>query len=163
ILDRVSRPDDHRHAHQPGRRRGSAGRVVLAVQRRRAGSGIGQRERRLDAGARVAALPGRHGGHRSLLTREQPGGAQRNNDPSTPTALHATSLAFTPRARARSSSSGTLAGYSVYRDGKSIWPTGSKRTLFLDLYVTRAATYEYSVASLALTVVQLARSTCLTV
>src|SRR5206468_9773703 len=60
ILDRAGL-GGRRHAHPPGGAGGSPGLVGVPVQRPRAGPGIGQRERHLDAGARIADLPGRHG------------------------------------------------------------------------------------------------------
>src|SRR5437773_2851113 len=65
--------------------------------------------------------------------------------PSTPTGLAATSVASTRVALSWSPSSGSVAGYTVYRDGSAIGTTGPDTTTFLDPNVTRANTYIYSV------------------
>src|SRR5436189_6090000 len=65
--------------------------------------------------------------------------------PSTPTGLAATSVASTRVALSWSPSSGSVAGYTVYRDGSTIGTTGPDTTTFLDPNVTRANTYIYSV------------------
>src|SRR5438876_1190487 len=65
--------------------------------------------------------------------------------PSTPTGLAATSVASTRVALSWSPSSGSVAGYTVYRDGSAIGTTGPDTTTFLDPNVTRATTYTYSV------------------
>jgi hypothetical protein len=65
--------------------------------------------------------------------------------PSTPTGLNATSVASTRVALAWSPSTGSVAGYTVYRDGSAIGTTGPNTTTFLDPNVTRATTYGYSV------------------
>src|SRR5436190_9837121 len=64
--------------------------------------------------------------------------------PSTPTGLAATSVASTRVALSWSPSSGSVAGYTVYRDGSVIGTTGPDTTTFLDPNVTRANTYTYS-------------------
>jgi len=64
--------------------------------------------------------------------------------PSTPTGLAATSVASTRVALSWSPSSGSVAGYTVYRDGSAIGTTGPDTTTFLDPNVTRANTYAYS-------------------
>src|SRR5438034_6636616 len=65
--------------------------------------------------------------------------------PATPTGLAATSVASTRVALSWSPSSGSVAGYTVYRDGSTIGTTGPDTTTFLDPNVTRANTYIYSV------------------
>src|SRR5437867_2518910 len=174
IFERVSGLDAHRHTHPPGCAGGSAGRVVFPVRRPRGGSGIGRRERHLDAGARIADLHERHGRHRPLLPREQPGGAQWNHDhrirlldrvpagigrrvfgrrppaspptrPSTPTGLEASSVASTRVALSWSPSTGSVAGYTLYRDGSPIGTARPDTTTFLDADTAPAASYTYSV------------------
>src|SRR5437867_1458643 len=65
--------------------------------------------------------------------------------PSTPTGLETTSVASTRVALSWAPSSGSVAGYTVYRDGAAIGTTGPDSTTFLDPNVTRATTYTYSV------------------
>src|SRR5205809_2968589 len=65
--------------------------------------------------------------------------------PSTPTGLGATSVASTRVALSWSPSSGSVAGYAVYRDGAGIGTTGPDTTIFLDRDVTPASTHTYSV------------------
>src|SRR6266516_3445321 len=65
--------------------------------------------------------------------------------PSTPTGLEATSVASTRVGLAWSPSTGSVAGYTVYRDGAAIGTTGPDSTTFLDPHVMRASTYSYSV------------------
>src|SRR5436190_13245677 len=65
--------------------------------------------------------------------------------PSTPTGLGATSVASTRVALSWSPSSGSVAGYTVYRDGAGIGTTGPDTTIFLDRDVTPASTHTYSV------------------
>src|SRR5438552_2846280 len=65
--------------------------------------------------------------------------------PSTPTGLEATSVASTRVGLAWPPSTGSVAGYTVYRDGAAIGTTGPDSTTFLDPNVTRATTYTYSV------------------
>ena len=65
--------------------------------------------------------------------------------PSTPIGLEATSVASTRVALSWSPSSGSVAGYTVYRDGFAIGMTGPSTTIFLDPDVTPSAAYTYSV------------------
>src|SRR6184192_3287854 len=65
--------------------------------------------------------------------------------PSTPAGLEATSVASTRVALSWSPSSGSVAGYTVYRNGAAIGTTRPDSTIFLDPNVTRATTYTYSV------------------
>src|SRR5207245_9186737 len=65
--------------------------------------------------------------------------------PSTPIGLEATSVASTRVALSWSPSSGSVAGYTVYRDGFAIGMTGPDATIFLDPAVTPSAAYTYSV------------------
>src|SRR5438093_6364913 len=83
--------------------------------------------------------------------------------PSTPTGLNATSVASTRVALAWSPSTGSVAGYTVYRDGSAIGTTGPNTTTFLDPNVTRATTYGYSVDAFDLANDRSARSAPLTV
>src|SRR5438128_549988 len=83
--------------------------------------------------------------------------------PSTPTGLAATSVASTRVALSWSPSSGSVAGYTVYRDGSAIGTTGPDTTTFLDPNVTRANTYTYSVDAFDLANDHSARSASLTV
>src|SRR5881392_1548022 len=83
--------------------------------------------------------------------------------PSTPTGLNATSVASTRVALAWSPSTGSVAGYTVYRDGSVIGTTGPNTTTFLDPNVTRATTYGYSVDAFDLANDHSARSASLTV
>src|SRR6266566_4253504 len=83
--------------------------------------------------------------------------------PSTPTGLNATSVASTRVALAWSPSTGSVAGYTVYRDGSAIGTTGPNTTTFLDPNVTRATTYGYSVDACDLANDRSARSASLTV
>src|SRR6059058_1182937 len=83
--------------------------------------------------------------------------------PSTPTGLNATSVASTRVALAWSPSTGSVAGYTVYRDGSAIGTTGPNTTTFLDPNVTRATTYGYSVDACDLANDRSARSAPLTV
>ena len=83
--------------------------------------------------------------------------------PSTPTGLNATSVASTRVALAWSPSTGSVAGYTVYRDGSAIGTTGPNTTTFLDPNVTRATTYGYSVDAFDLANDHSARSASLTV
>src|SRR5437867_6740208 len=57
--------------------------------------------------------------------------------PSTPTGLEATSVATTRVAVAWSPSTGSVAGYTVYRGGAAIGTTGPNTTTFLDPHVRR--------------------------
>ncbi|TMB55535.1 MAG: fibronectin type III domain-containing protein [Deltaproteobacteria bacterium] len=83
--------------------------------------------------------------------------------PSTPTGLNATSVASTRVAVAWSPSTGSVAGYTVYRGGSAIGTTGPNTTTFLDPNVTRATTYTYSVDAFDLANDRSARSASLTV
>jgi len=83
--------------------------------------------------------------------------------PSTPAGLEATSVASTRVALAWSPSTGSVAGYTVYRDGSAIGTTGPNTTTFLDPNVTRATTYGYSVDACDLANDRSARSAPLTV
>src|SRR5256884_6164716 len=65
--------------------------------------------------------------------------------PSTPTGLEATSAASTRVALAWSPSTGSVAGYTVYRDGSSIGTARPDSTTFLDEDVTPGTTHTYSV------------------
>ncbi|TMB21495.1 MAG: hypothetical protein E6J59_05780, partial [Deltaproteobacteria bacterium] len=65
--------------------------------------------------------------------------------PSTPTGLEATSVASTRVALAWSPSTGSVAGYTVYRNGAAIGTTGPDTTIFLDGDVTPATTHTYAV------------------
>src|SRR5438132_8477878 len=83
--------------------------------------------------------------------------------PSTPAGLHATSVASTRAALSWSPSSGSVAGYTVYRNGSPIGTTGPDTTTFLDPNVTRATTYAYAVDAFDLANDRSARSASLTV
>src|SRR5947207_1973299 len=83
--------------------------------------------------------------------------------PSTPTGLGTTSVASTRVALSWSPSSGSVAGYTVYRDGSAIGTTGPDTTTFLDPNVTRANTYAYAVDAFDLANDHSARSASLTV
>src|SRR5206468_3321753 len=65
--------------------------------------------------------------------------------PSTPTGLEATSVASTRVALSWSPSTGSVAGYTVYRDGSPIGTARPDTTTFLDADTAPAATYTYSV------------------
>ena len=66
--------------------------------------------------------------------------------PSTPTGLEATSAASTRVTLAWSASStGSVAGYAVYRDGSPIGTTRPDTTVFVDQDVTPSTTYTYTV------------------
>src|SRR5437870_192326 len=65
--------------------------------------------------------------------------------PSTPTGLEATSVASTRVALSWSPSTGSVAGYTVYRDGSPIGTARPDPTPFLDADTAPAATYTYSV------------------
>src|SRR5439155_404152 len=64
--------------------------------------------------------------------------------PSTPTDLAATGVASTRVALSWSPSGGSVAGYTVYRDGAAIGTTGPDTTIFLDAQVTPSTTHAYS-------------------
>src|SRR5207247_5985156 len=65
--------------------------------------------------------------------------------PAPPPGLEATSVAATRVALSWSPSTGSVAGYTVYRDGSAIGTTGPYTTTFLDPEVTASTTYTYSV------------------
>ncbi|HEX9420773.1 MAG TPA: fibronectin type III domain-containing protein, partial [Methylomirabilota bacterium] len=83
--------------------------------------------------------------------------------PSTPAGFHAVSTASTRIALSWSPSSGSVAGYTVYRSGFAIGTTGPDTTSFLDTEVTPSATYTYSVDAFDLANDHSARSTSLRV
>src|SRR5438094_2027 len=83
--------------------------------------------------------------------------------PSAPAGLHATSVASTRAALSWSPSSGSVAGYTVYRNGSAIATTGPDTTTFLDPNVTRATTYAYAVDAFDLANDHSARSAALSV
>src|SRR5213596_3916899 len=62
-----------------------------------------------------------------------------------PTGLEAISVASTRVALAWSPSTGSVAGYTVYRNGAAIGTTGPDTTIFLDGDVTPATTHTYAV------------------
>src|SRR5947199_1783289 len=65
--------------------------------------------------------------------------------PSVPIGLGATSVASTRVGLSWSPSSGSVAGYTVYRDGSAIGTAGPDSTIFLDRDVTPSTTHTYSV------------------
>src|SRR5216117_378465 len=65
--------------------------------------------------------------------------------PSTTTGLEATSVASTRVALSWSPSTGSVAGYTVYRNGAAIGTTGPDTTIFLDRDVTPSTTHTYAV------------------
>jgi len=65
--------------------------------------------------------------------------------PSTPAGLEATSVASTRVALSWSPSTGSVAGYTVYRNGAAIGTTRPDSTIFLDANVTPATAYTYAV------------------
>src|SRR5216117_841488 len=65
--------------------------------------------------------------------------------PSVPIGLGATSVASTRVGLSWSPSSGSVAGYAVYRDGSAIGTAGPDSTIFLDRDVTPSTTHTYSV------------------
>src|SRR5438034_2591115 len=67
--------------------------------------------------------------------------------PSTPTGLEATSVASTRVALSWSPSTGSVAGYTVYRDGSPIGTARPDTTTFLDADTPRPAGYPHSVAA----------------
>src|SRR6266446_2216359 len=83
--------------------------------------------------------------------------------PSTPAGFHAVSTASTRIALSWSPSSGSVAGYTVYRSGFAIGTTGPDTTSFLDTEVTPSATYTYSVDAFDLANDHSARATSLIV
>jgi len=83
--------------------------------------------------------------------------------PSTPTGLGTTSVASTRVALSWSPSSGSVAGYTVYRDGAALGTTGPDSTIFLDWDVAPASTHTYSVDAFDLVNDHSAQSAPLTV
>ena len=83
--------------------------------------------------------------------------------PTAPSGLHATSEASTRVALSWSPSSGSVAGYTVYRDGSAIGTTGPDTTTFLDPNVSRATSYTYTVDAFDLANDRSARSAPLAV
>src|SRR5882724_5517536 len=65
--------------------------------------------------------------------------------PSAPAGLEATSVASTRVALSWSPSSGSVAGYTVYRNGAAIGTTRPDSTIFLDPNATPATAYTYAV------------------
>src|SRR5438094_885724 len=65
--------------------------------------------------------------------------------PSTPAGLEATSVASTRVALSWSPSTGSVAGYTVYRNGAAIGTTRPDTTIFLDPNATPATAYTYAV------------------
>ena len=65
--------------------------------------------------------------------------------PSAPAGLEATSVASTRVALSWSPSSGSVAGYTVYRNGSAIGTTRPDSTIFLDPNATPATAYTYAV------------------
>src|SRR5437773_9845389 len=74
-----------------------------------------------------------------------PAPAGPQEPPSTPTGLEATSVASTRVALSWSPSTGSVAGYTVYRDGSTVGTTGPSTTTFLDPDVASSTTHTYSV------------------
>src|SRR5436190_264720 len=83
--------------------------------------------------------------------------------PSTPAGLEATSVASTRVALAWSPSTGSVAGYTVYRDGAAIGTARPDTTIFLDPGVMPSTTYTYSVDAFDLANNHSAQSAPLTV
>src|SRR5205814_9361066 len=83
--------------------------------------------------------------------------------PSTPTGLGATSVASTRVALSWSPSTGSVAGYTVYRDGSAIGTTRPDTTTFLDPDVTPSTSHAYSVDAFDLANDHSAQSALLTV
>src|SRR5947199_818016 len=83
--------------------------------------------------------------------------------PSSPTGLEATSVASTRVALSWSASTGSVAGYTVYRDGSAVGTTGLSTTTFLDPDVTPSTTHTYSVDAFDLANDHSARSAALVV
>src|SRR5207249_1338890 len=83
--------------------------------------------------------------------------------PSTPTGLGATSVASTRVALSWSPSTGSVAGYTVYRDGSAIGTTRPDTTTFLDPDVTPSTSHAYSVEAFDLANDHSAQSALLTV
>src|SRR5881396_2332572 len=83
--------------------------------------------------------------------------------PSRPTGLRPTSVASTRVTLSWSPSTGSVAGYAVYRDGSAIGTTRPDTTTFVDENVTRVTTYTYSVDAFDLANVRSPQSAPLTV
>src|SRR5437867_929897 len=83
--------------------------------------------------------------------------------PSTPAGLEAHSVASTRLALAWSPSTGSVAGYTVYRDGAAIGTARPDTTIFLDPGVMPSTTYTYSVDAFDLANDHSAQSAPLTV
>ena len=83
--------------------------------------------------------------------------------PSTPGGLASTSVASTRVALSWSPSTGSVAGYTVYRDGTAIGTTGPDSTIFLDPDVLPATIHTYTVDAFDLANDHSARSAPLTV
>src|SRR5437867_1067884 len=83
--------------------------------------------------------------------------------PSTPAGLDAHSVASTRLALAWSPSTGSVAGYTVYRDGAAIGTARPDTTIFLDPGVMPSTTYTYSVDAFDLANDHSAQSAPLTV
>src|SRR6059036_3602706 len=83
--------------------------------------------------------------------------------PSTPAGLEATSVASTRVALSWSPSSGSVAGYTVYRNGSAIGTTRPDSTIFLDPDVLPATIHIYTVDAFDLANDHSARSAPLTV
>src|SRR5947199_5807088 len=92
-----------------------------------------------------------------------PAPAGPQEPPSTPTGLEATSVASTRVALSWSPSTGSVAGYTVYRDDSAIGTTGPDATTFLDPDVAPSTTHTYSVDAVDLANDHSARSAALTV
>ena len=90
-----------------------------------------------------------------------PSGPQQ--PPSTPTGLGATSVASTRVALSWSPSTGSVAGYTVYRDDSAIGTTGPDATTFLDPDVPPSTAHTYSVDAFDLANDHSPRSAALTV
>ena len=83
--------------------------------------------------------------------------------PSTPTGLEATSVASTRVALSWSPSTGSVAGYAVYRNGTPVGTARPDTTTFMDADVAPSTTYEYSVDAFDLANDHSAQSAPLTV
>src|SRR5438876_3386488 len=83
--------------------------------------------------------------------------------PSTPGGLASTSVASTRVALSWSPSTGSVAGYTVYRDGTTIGTSGTDSTIFLDPDVLPATIHTYPVDAFDLANDHSARSASLTV
>src|SRR5881398_1025998 len=92
-----------------------------------------------------------------------PAPASPPEPPSSPTGLEATSVASTRVALSWSASTGSVAGYTVYRDGSAVGTTGLSTTTFLDPDVTPSTTHTYSVDAFDLANDHSARSAALVV